>query len=598
MTKQNSSLVTGGAGFIGSHLVDQLLKRGDKVIVLDKLTYAGDLANLNEARGNENMTFVEGDICDTGLVLSLLEKNGVKTIFHLAAESHVDNSINDATPFIETNITGTHSMLSAALEHWEKQGRDEHFRFIHISTDEVFGHLGEDDPPFNEQTPYAPNSPYSASKAASDHLVRAWANTYGLPAIICNCSNNYGPRQHREKLIPVVIRKALAGENIPIYGNGKNIRDWLYVSDHCNGLIKASENGKIGTVYCIGGGNEIRNIDLAKAICRHLDVIKPKESGASYADQITFVEDRKGHDWRYAIDCSKAQKEIGYKAIANFEKALKTTIEFYLDKNTNNNDVRDDDDLSTLKQIDLAKTPLNYERFRQLAKNKNLSDEERIGFPVEYRRGYENHIIADITSKLDNLDKDGGTLLDIGCGASPLTDALLRTFYEKGLSVTINDSDEMLAHIPNTPDVKKQSGLFPDNLDDLLKAEPKGFDYILCYSVLHYIYVDSNIFDFTDAIMLALKPGGAALIGDIPNISKRKRFFTSETGVKFHQNFMKTTERPSVNHLQIEREHIDDAVLKAMVSRAHNAGYNAYILPQGKNLPMQNRRDDLIIRRP
>lgn len=598
MTTQHISFVTGGAGFIGSHLVDHLLKRGDKVIVLDKLTYAGNLTNLEDARKHDEMIFVEGDICDTNLVLSLLKKYDVNTIFHLAAESHVDNSIHDATPFIETNIIGTHSMLNAALSHWEEQGRRENFRFLHISTDEVFGHLGEKDAPFTEQTAYMPNSPYSASKASSDHLARAWNKTYSLPVIICNCSNNYGSRQHREKLIPVVIRKALAGDNIPIYGNGQNIRDWLYVSDHCDGLIKAAEKGALGEVYCIGGGNEMRNIDLAQAICTHLDSKKPKEDGASYADQITFVEDRKGHDWRYAIDCTKAEKEIGYRANASFEDALKQTIASYLDDQYEDAAIQSDKDLSTTKHIDLAKTPLNYERFRQLARNKNLTDEERIGFPVEYRRGFEGHIIADITAKLDNLDKDGGTLLDIGCGASPLTDALLKSFDDHGLNVTLNDSDEMLEHITAFPNFKKQSGLFPNNLNDVLKAEPNGFDYILCYSVLHYIYVDSNIFDFTDAIMMALKPGGVALIGDIPNISKRKRFFNSETGVKFHQNFMKTTERPTVNHLQIEREHIDDAVLKAMVSRAHNAGYDAYILPQGKSLPMQNRRDDLIIRRP
>lgn len=320
-------LVTGGAGFIGSHLVDLLLAQDKQVIVLDLLTYAGNLDNLIEAKIFSTFKFVHGDICDPALVANILHDYNIDTVFHLAAESHVDNSIADPGRFITTNINGTYNMLHTCLQYWEAKDKPTNFRFIHVSTDEVFGHLAVNAPPFNEETPYKPNSPYSASKAASDLLVRAWWQTYKFPAIITNCSNNYGPRQHAEKLIPTVVRTALAGQNIPVYGTGQNIRDWLYVQDHCNGLILAAERGLVGASYCFGGNNELRNIDMVHMICDILDTINPKTH--SYKDNITYVADRKGHDFRYAIDAIKAHMELGWQPSANFQASFGKTVQYY-----------------------------------------------------------------------------------------------------------------------------------------------------------------------------------------------------------------------------------------------------------------------------
>ncbi|HSX20097.1 MAG TPA: dTDP-glucose 4,6-dehydratase [Gammaproteobacteria bacterium] len=320
-------LVTGGAGFIGSHLVDMLLEQGKHVVVLDLLTYAGSMENLAEARVYNTFEFVHGDICDGELVSNILRNHNIDTVFHLAAESHVDNSIADPGKFIQTNVTGTYSMLYACLHYWEDKGRPHDFRFIHVSTDEVFGQLGLDDPAFNEQTAYAPNSPYSASKAASDLLARAWYHTYKFPAIITNCSNNFGTRQHTEKLIPKVVALALSGKPITIYGSGENIRDWLYVKDHCQGLILAATHGNIGESYCFGGNNEIKNIDIVLTICDMLDTFKPK--GSPYRANIIHVADRKGHDFRYAIDATKARTALNWQTGINFAENLYTTIRYY-----------------------------------------------------------------------------------------------------------------------------------------------------------------------------------------------------------------------------------------------------------------------------
>lgn len=329
---KKSVLVTGGAGFIGSSLARFLLNKGAKVIVLDLLTYAGSLENITEIKSDKNLLFVKGDIRNHALVLELLREHKCETIFHLAAESHVDNSISGPSAFIETNVLGTCTMLEAAREYWIENNKPSVFRFIHVSTDEVFGQLDLDDEPFHEKTPYNPRSPYSSSKAGSDHLARAWHHTYGLPVIITNCSNNFGPRQHQEKLIPTVIRSAMERKNIPIYGSGQNIRDWLFVDDHCNGLILAAENGTPGESYCLGGGTELQNIELVKKICSILDETAPRSDAQSYQTQITFVQDRLGHDWRYAIDCSFAEKELGYKTTVDFDLALRETIAFYVNQ--------------------------------------------------------------------------------------------------------------------------------------------------------------------------------------------------------------------------------------------------------------------------
>jgi len=331
-------LVTGGCGFIGSCFVLRQIKAGNLVVNLDVLTYAANPQNLAEIEDNANYHFVQGDICDQKLVSEILVKYDIDVLVNFAAESHVDNSIANPDAFIKTNINGTFSLLNSALKYWQNLNakKQDDFRFIHISTDEVYGSLTFDDPKFTEENKYQPNSPYSASKAASDHLVRAWGETYKLPTIITNCSNNFGARQHSEKLIPTVIKSALDGKIIPIYGNGKNIRDWIYVEDHCFGIELAIAKGKLGESYCFGGDAERQNIDIAGQICKILDDLKPKFDGTSYANQIKFVEDRKGHDLRYAIDSGKAKKELDFKIEGSFEHKLKNTVTYYLSLTTYN----------------------------------------------------------------------------------------------------------------------------------------------------------------------------------------------------------------------------------------------------------------------
>lgn len=331
-----SILVTGCAGFIGSNFVPFFLEKYPEyqIINLDLLTYAGDLENLKEVKGNDHYRFVKGDICDRELVERLFRTYDIKGVIHFAAESHVDNSIKDPGVFIETNINGTFTLIDVAYKYWmekpfiHKAGYEE-CRFHHISTDEVYGTLGEEGL-FTEETPYSPNSPYSASKAGSDMIVRSYHHTYGMNTVITNCSNNYGPKQHDEKLIPTIIRKALKGENIPIYGDGKNIRDWLFVLDHVKGIDLVYHTGKNGEVYNIGGRNERNNNYIADKICEILDKLYPKN--VSYKDQITYVEDRAGHDRRYAIDATKIEKELGWKADENFETGIVKTVQWYLKK--------------------------------------------------------------------------------------------------------------------------------------------------------------------------------------------------------------------------------------------------------------------------
>ncbi len=333
--KNNNVLVTGGAGFIGSNYVSYLLKSTNaQVFVLDSLTYAGDVKNLEEVSSNPNYIFIEGDICNADTLKQLFEQHQIDTVVHFAAESHVDNSISGPAAFIQTNIVGTFQLLQAAYQHWmegpnQLKSEFSNARFLHVSTDEVYGSLGTTGL-FTEKTPYAPNSPYSASKASSDFIVRSYFHTYGLPVVTTNCSNNYGPHQHKEKLIPTIIRKAICGEAIPIYGDGKNVRDWLYVMDHCTGIQLALEKGVLGETYNIGGRNERENLYIAHTICELLDEMKPKETGY-YKDQISFVTDRPGHDFRYAIDASKIETELGWKAKENFESGIEKTVAWYLE---------------------------------------------------------------------------------------------------------------------------------------------------------------------------------------------------------------------------------------------------------------------------
>ena len=321
-------LVTGGAGFIGSAVVRLAVARGYEVVNLDALTYAACLDNVASVAGSPLYAFEQADIRDRAALDRIFAAHRPDAVMHLAAESHVDRSIDGPGTFIETNITGTYQLLEAARSYWAGQGRPEAFRFHHISTDEVFGSLG-DEGQFTEDTAYDPRSPYSASKAASDHLVRAWGETYGLPVVLTNCSNNYGPYHFPEKLIPVVILNALAGKDIPVYGAGENVRDWLYVEDHADALLTVLGRGAVGRSYNIGGENEVRNIDLVRMICAILDTKRPKET--AYADQITFVTDRPGHDLRYAIDPTRMRGELDWRPSVTLEQGLEKTVQWYLD---------------------------------------------------------------------------------------------------------------------------------------------------------------------------------------------------------------------------------------------------------------------------
>ena len=329
-------LITGGAGFIGSNFIPYFLKahKDYKVVNLDLLTYAGNLDNLKEVEGNDRYEFIKGNICNRELVEYIFDKFDIRGVIHFAAESHVDNSIEDPEIFVKTNVNGTFTLLDTAYKKWMKEPfvykkEYENCRFHHISTDEVYGTLGESGF-FTEETPYAPNSPYSASKASSDMMVRSYHHTYGMNTVITNCSNNYGPKQHDEKLIPTIIRNALKGNDIPIYGDGKNIRDWLYVLDHCRGIDLVYHKGRSGETYNIGGKNERENIYIANKICEILDELVSKEK--SYKEQIKFVKDRPGHDRRYAIDATKIEKELGWRAEENFESGIVKTVKWYIKK--------------------------------------------------------------------------------------------------------------------------------------------------------------------------------------------------------------------------------------------------------------------------
>ncbi len=330
----NCIIVTGGAGFIGSNFVNAWVKLGlGKVVNLDKLTYAGNLANLVDVEHNPNHVFVRGDIANQDLLAELLAQHQPSAVVNFAAESHVDRSIHGPEDFIHTNVVGTFHLLQAVRAYWGGLNTEhqQNFRFLHVSTDEVYGSLSASDPAFKETNTYQPNSPYSASKAASDHLVRAYHHTYGLPVLTTNCSNNYGPYHFPEKLIPLVIHNALAGKPLPIYGNGQQIRDWLYVGDHCRAIRRVLEAGRVGEVYNIGGWNEKPNIEVVKTLCRMLDAKKPRADGKSYLDQITFVEDRLGHDQRYAIDASKLANALGWKPVETFETGIEKTVNWYLE---------------------------------------------------------------------------------------------------------------------------------------------------------------------------------------------------------------------------------------------------------------------------
>jgi dTDP-glucose 4,6-dehydratase len=326
-------LITGGVGFIGANFIlDWIEATGEPVVNLDKLTYAGNPDNLASLVGDDRYIFVQGDIGDADLVSSLLTKYKPRAVVNFAAESHVDRSIHGPDDFIQTNVVGTCTLLDAARRYWDSLPEPERsaFRFLHVSIDEVYGSLEPDDPPFTETNPFAPNSPYSASKAASDHFVRAWHHTYGLPVLTTNCSNNYGPYQFPEKLIPLIIHNALAGKPLPIYGDGQNVRDWLYVSDHCTAIRRVLEDGRLGETYNIGGWNELSNLEVVNTVCQLLDELQPDPAGP-YARLITFVEDRAGHDRRYAIDARKIERELGWKPAESFETGIRKTVQWYLD---------------------------------------------------------------------------------------------------------------------------------------------------------------------------------------------------------------------------------------------------------------------------
>jgi dTDP-glucose 4,6-dehydratase len=325
--------VTGAAGFIGSNFVlDWLNQSSEGVVSLDLLTYAGNLDNLSSLNNSAQHHFTQGNIGDRDLVSQLLKKHQIRAVVNFAAESHVDHSIHGPGDFIETNIVGTYNLLESVRSYWNdlEENLKKDFRFLHVSTDEVYGSLNKTDPAFSETNRYEPNSPYSASKAASDHLVRAWHHTYGLPVITTNCSNNYGPYHFPEKLIPLCILNALNGKPLPIYGDGQQIRDWLYVKDHCSAIRHVLDKGRLGETYNVGGWNEKANLDVVKTLCSILDELKPKPDGTKYESQITYVKDRPGHDRRYAIDATKLEKELGWKPQETFETGIRKTVEWYL----------------------------------------------------------------------------------------------------------------------------------------------------------------------------------------------------------------------------------------------------------------------------
>ena len=322
-------LVTGGAGFIGSNFVLEAIHRGHKVVNLDALTYAGNIDNLASIAGDPAHTFVHGSILDGPLVTRLLDEHQPDAVVHFAAESHVDRSILGPAAFVDTNIVGTFTLLEAALKHWRSLPDGNGFRFLHVSTDEVYGSLTPEEAAFHEETSYRPNSPYSASKAASDHLVRAYFHTYRLPVVTTNCSNNYGPYQFPEKLIPLMIHNAVEGKPLPVYGDGQNVRDWLYVTDHCDAILTVLEKGRLGETYNVGGLNEQKNLDVVHTLCASLDELHPE--GAPHDRLITYVKDRPGHDRRYAIDCSKLQGELGWAPKESFRTGIRKTVEWYLD---------------------------------------------------------------------------------------------------------------------------------------------------------------------------------------------------------------------------------------------------------------------------
>ena len=328
-------LITGGAGFIGGNFVLNWLKdsKAEGIVNLDKLTYAGNLATIDSLKNDPRHVFIHGDIGDRELVATLLKEHQPRAIVNFAAESHVDRSIHGPAEFVQTNIVGTFNLLECAREYWNGlvQDKKNNFRFHHVSTDEVYGSLSATAPAFTEAHPYEPNSPYSASKAASDHLVRAWFHTYGFPVVTTNCSNNYGPYHFPEKLIPLVILNALNNKPLPIYGDGQQVRDWLYVGDHCSAIREVLAKGRLGETYNIGGWNEKANIDVVKTICQILDELKPRADGKTYAEQITFVKDRPGHDRRYAIDASKIKLELGWRPAETFDSGIKKTVQWYLD---------------------------------------------------------------------------------------------------------------------------------------------------------------------------------------------------------------------------------------------------------------------------
>ena len=326
-------LVTGGAGFIGSNFVNFWLDNYNELLInIDKLTYAGNLSSISCAQKNPKHIFVKGDIGDHKLVGEIFNQYSPRCVFNFAAESHVDRSIVDPSEFIQTNILGTYNLLSCVKDFWENSATkmQKDFRFLHVSTDEVFGALELGDPAFTEKNQFCPNSPYSASKAASDHLVRAWHHTYGLPVLTSNCSNNYGPYHHHEKLIPRMITRALKGKTLPIFGNGQQVRDWLHVEDHCRALCSIQENGVLGETYNVGGGTEMKNIEIVRLLCKLLDEIKPRKDCKSYEEQIKFVDDRIGHDFRYAIDTTKISKDLGWKPLETFETGIRKTVLWYL----------------------------------------------------------------------------------------------------------------------------------------------------------------------------------------------------------------------------------------------------------------------------
>lgn len=570
-------LLTGAAGFIASHCADQLLAQGYRVIAVDKLGYASNMANLTSALAHPQFTFQALDINETEALFALLQRYEIDCVLNLAGETHVDNSIHDPFPFLQSNVQALASLLEACRRYMQIQPA---LRLLHMSTDEVFGSVAQNVQPCDERSVYAPSSPYSASKAGADQLLHAWAKTYGIKANIVFACNNFGPRQHREKFIPTVITRALAQQPIPIYGDGSQQRMWLPVQECVRALILILERGAPGENYCIASMHTLENKQLAQRLCAKLDERFPEH--APHERFLTFTVDRPGHDWRYAMAADKLAA-LGFTPAADIDTCLEQTIAYYLEP------------AGKATPDDLATCELDAESFTTLATLPDCPDYARVGFTQQSRAHHVDAIVSDIKDKLENFAQPKPRLLDIGCGASALTEQLHAEIFTRGGHVLANDLPAMLAHLPAHPQRDCVAGDFLQALPDI-QSQQAGFDYIICYSVLQYVNSTSQRRAWLKAIVTLLKPGGIALLGDLPNRSKRRRYFQSEAGRAAHQHYCQQHDLPADTPVAPGHNQLDDIEITAMLALLRDQGSEAYLLAQPESLYFHSRREDIVVK--